>query len=154
MPTFEEFEALARAKGATAKDCGGGHWQARHGEQLVNYYPFSRRGPVIYVAGTSRSVILGGIDAAIGLLFRPPPRVRLEKRLKPAQARKERERMLAIDPHCHWCRCVLTSGTATLDHRVPLGRGGTNRRDNLLLACRECNHDRGMEMPELRNGAG
>lgn len=151
MPTFEDFERLARARGGTARDCGRGHWQVR-GKQIVNYYPFGSRGPIIYVQGTSRSVILGSPEAAVNLAYSPPPRGKLEPRLSREQARVERTRLLQRRAHCHWCRKPLTPATATLDHRVPLGRGGTNRRDNLVLACGGCNRDRGSDMPELRDG--
>lgn len=146
--SFEEFERLAVARGATARDCGGGHWQVR-GALLVNYYPQTG---TVYVAGTSRSVIRSGPDGAISLAFTPPPRVRLEARLKPRQIQAERRRLLAQDPRCRWCGCALTFETSTLDHVVPLGRGGTNRRDNLVLACSPCNQRRADQMPEVRDG--
>lgn len=39
--------------------------------------------------------------------------------------------------HC-WCRAPLTRETARMDHIVPLYQGGSNRRDNLCLACVDC----------------
>ena len=33
--------------------------------------------------------------------------------------------------------------TATIDHLVPLCKGGTWRKDNLVLACYKCNHSKG-----------
>lgn len=35
------------------------------------------------------------------------------------------------------------SRVATLEHRTPLARGGTNERDNLAVACNPCNHAKG-----------
>ena len=47
-------------------------------------------------------------------------------------------------------RCALCGGhmqlrvghdnTATIDHRLPLARGGTDRQDNLQAACQLCNN--------------
>ena len=49
-------------------------------------------------------------------------------------------------PWCSYCGSPATEGNdLTIDHIIPLSRGGTNRRDNLTVACRRCNtskHDR------------
>ena len=73
-----------------------------------------------------------------------------------------RERRIAIYERdgwrCVWCQCHVLdarqlaeagpqphsgSRLATLDHFLPRTRGGTNRNDNLLTCCMQCNHDRG-----------
>jgi hypothetical protein len=54
-----------------------------------------------------------------------------------------KRQMLDADPHCKWCRCLLTEATATIEHMVPLTVGGTNERSNLALACEGCNQARG-----------
>ncbi len=41
--------------------------------------------------------------------------------------------------HCRYCRCELTLTTVTVDHQIPLSRGGTNWPSNLVPACRSCN---------------
>jgi len=49
---------------------------------------------------------------------------------------------------CFWCGCPLTmSWWATVDHEIPLSRGGTDDRENLLLSCRRCNKRRGDRLP-------
>jgi len=40
---------------------------------------------------------------------------------------------------CAYCGCELNSDTITIDHQIPLFRGGTNYIDNLVPACRSCN---------------
>jgi 5-methylcytosine-specific restriction endonuclease McrA len=35
------------------------------------------------------------------------------------------------------------SATATLDHVIPLSKGGPNKRENIVLACGKCNRDKG-----------
>lgn len=32
---------------------------------------------------------------------------------------------------------------ASAEHAIPLSKGGMDSNDNLLLACRQCNHTRG-----------
>jgi hypothetical protein len=40
---------------------------------------------------------------------------------------------------CHYCGEPLTKTTASLDHVVPVSRGGGNSADNLVAACMVCN---------------
>ena len=47
---------------------------------------------------------------------------------------------------CHYCGCVLDRTTATMDHVVPLSKGGTNFLDNILPACRSCNSKKGARL--------
>lgn len=50
-----------------------------------------------------------------------------------------REALRALDPHCLYCRLRLGRKAATLDHVIPIARGGTHHVGNLVLACRHCN---------------
>ena len=40
---------------------------------------------------------------------------------------------------CHYCRRQVGSARLTMDHVVPLGRGGRSRRGNVVPACKDCN---------------
>jgi 5-methylcytosine-specific restriction endonuclease McrA len=40
---------------------------------------------------------------------------------------------------CHWCCTPLIPKTVTIDHVVPLARGGKHCNDNLVAACKSCN---------------
>lgn len=40
---------------------------------------------------------------------------------------------------CHYCGARFASGELTLDHVVPLVRGGKSNRGNCVPACKECN---------------
>jgi len=40
---------------------------------------------------------------------------------------------------CHYCRREVGAKALTLDHVVPLVRGGRSIRANMVAACRECN---------------
>jgi 5-methylcytosine-specific restriction endonuclease McrA len=50
---------------------------------------------------------------------------------------------------CCYCRCQLQlkdndrPDAATVDHKIPVSRGGTNDMANLASACRECNEGKG-----------
>jgi 5-methylcytosine-specific restriction endonuclease McrA len=40
---------------------------------------------------------------------------------------------------CHYCRRQVGIARLTMDHVVPLGRGGRSRRGNVVAACKDCN---------------
>lgn len=40
---------------------------------------------------------------------------------------------------CHYCGAKVASKDLTLDHVVPLVRGGRSTRGNCVPACKECN---------------
>lgn len=42
--------------------------------------------------------------------------------------------------HCAYCGCLIELRQMQIDHVTPLRKGGTNDFDNLLPACRSCNH--------------
>ena len=44
---------------------------------------------------------------------------------------------------CHWCGRRVPPSELTMDHVVPLARGGRSTRENLVPACRECNRSKG-----------
>ena len=50
--------------------------------------------------------------------------------------------------HCAYCGVDLSTTKSTIDHIVPLSRGGTNSIKNLVLACFRCNHRKGDQTPE------
>jgi 5-methylcytosine-specific restriction endonuclease McrA len=56
--------------------------------------------------------------------------------------RERRDAMVrrARIPQCLYCHRRLTEETATLEHLVPVSRGGERwNRDNMALACATCN---------------
>lgn len=65
------------------------------------------------------------------------------KKLKPGRSRRHRLRLLKEDPFCNYCGLGLDLDTSTIDHILPLCRGGTWDRKNLVLACEKCNRDKG-----------
>jgi len=50
---------------------------------------------------------------------------------------------------CHWCNKLLTFNEATTDHIIPRSRGGTNRPENVVISCVECNRKRDIEDKKL-----
>jgi 5-methylcytosine-specific restriction endonuclease McrA len=67
----------------------------------------------------------------IYMIRRPRPRVKLTRR----------EIFIRDDHTCQYCG--VRTGDLTIDHIVPRSRGGGHSWDNLVSACRTCNHRKG-----------
>lgn len=53
--------------------------------------------------------------------------------------------------HCLYCGCNVTKSTATLDHVVPISRGGKTNFENIATACGPCNFAKGNKIgPQWR----
>ena len=48
---------------------------------------------------------------------------------------------------CYYCNKKFTFKELTLDHIVPLARGGTTTPGNIVPSCRECNRKKGVDTP-------
>jgi 5-methylcytosine-specific restriction protein A len=48
---------------------------------------------------------------------------------------------------CHYCEKKFKSSQLTLDHVVPLARGGTTTQGNVVPACKACNQDKKLHTP-------
>ncbi len=51
---------------------------------------------------------------------------------------------------CHYCHRKFPREELTLDHIVPVSRGGRSTRGNLVVCCRKCNQDKGLLTPAER----
>ena len=40
---------------------------------------------------------------------------------------------------CYYCREIYEPKDLTMDHIIPLARGGRSTKDNLVACCKECN---------------
>ncbi|QKQ75607.1 HNH endonuclease [Nostoc sp. TCL240-02] len=78
-----------------------------------------------------------------------PTSLRRHKRHSPRQMQYRKS--LLIEKYgmkCFWCEVALTKETLTIDHFIPLSKGGNNKLRNLRTACKGCNNKRGDAMPE------
>ena len=48
---------------------------------------------------------------------------------------------------CHYCRRQVGHKALTMDHLVPLGRGGRSVRGNVVPACKDCNNRKKSLLP-------
>ena len=76
----------------------------------------------------------------------------------PARIKKEREKArklrktqwwltLANRGICHYCENKFTPKDLTMDHVVPLARGGTSSHGNIVPSCHGCNRDKKLLTP-------
>jgi 5-methylcytosine-specific restriction endonuclease McrA len=71
-------------------------------------------------------------------------------------AEKQRARVLRKSPWwrkkistgiCHYCGKKFNPVDLTMDHKIPLARGGTSEKSNLVPACKECNNRKKYLLP-------
>ena len=49
--------------------------------------------------------------------------------------------------HCHWCGGQFQPGDLTMDHIIPIARGGKASRNNVVPACKQCNSKKKYLLP-------
>lgn len=83
------------------------------------------------ISSATRAYDAPAVIRLIYMIRRPRPRVKLTRR----------EIFIRDDYTCQYCG--LRSNDLTLDHIIPRSRGGPHTWDNLVSACRTCNHRKG-----------
>ena len=48
---------------------------------------------------------------------------------------------------CHYCHQKFSADELTLDHIVPVARGGKSTRGNMVVCCRKCNREKSCLTP-------
>ncbi len=48
---------------------------------------------------------------------------------------------------CHYCRRKVGRSLLTMDHVVPLSRGGKSKKGNIVPACKNCNNRKKQLLP-------
>lgn len=150
MKLITKIRKLAEPRGVEVVEKANGHIQLK-GPLLVNYYPESKN-QCAYVAGTTKGVKYCSIENALDMCFTAPS-ISCKKDVRSSNSRRKREAMLRKNDKCHWCSKKLTLDTSTIEHIIPLVRGGLDNANNRTLACYECNQNRGGDMPELTNAS-
>ena len=145
---IEKLQKLVVEQKLTLKKCGNNHYQIIGGKYLVNVYPFTDRGPIAHISGTSKGVSLT-IEEMIQASFELPT-ISSTEREKLGSAKRILQKSFN---KCYWCKKSLSwivgqETQATIDHVIPLSKGGTNGHDNLVLSCLKCNKEKGSKLPE------
>ena len=81
--------------------------------------------------------------------FRAPSVIRLQHQIRRPRPRVKLSRREVFARDSHTCQyCGKRTADLTLDHIVPRHRGGAHTWDNLVAACKGCNHRKGSKTPE------
>jgi len=48
---------------------------------------------------------------------------------------------------CHYCQKSILPSNLTMDHIVPLARGGRSTKGNIVAACKACNQSKKLDTP-------
>ena len=71
----------------------------------------------------------------------------MSKRLSSKQTKAKRKKLISkFGKRCFWCHCKLSENQLTIDHIIPISKGGSNNLENLLPACFPCNNNRGNKL--------
>ena len=76
----------------------------------------------------------------------------------PARLKREREKARELKAtqwwkqklgqgKCHYCGGQFKAAQLTMDHVIPLARGGVTAKDNVVPACKKCNTEKKLESP-------
>ena len=60
---------------------------------------------------------------------------------KAKELRKSRwwQNLISSSPTCYYCEKILKKEEVTMDHVVPLSRGGLSSKGNIVPSCKPCN---------------
>lgn len=148
---ISELENLCKSKNYPLIVRANNHITIK-GPLTVHYYPFSK-GRTAYVESTRKGCKGCTPKDALLMAEELPTRIRNGGGDKPKrkQYRKYRKRLIEQGKDaCHWCGIKLTLDTSTMDHVIPLSRGGLDHECNRVLSCEPCNSERADKMPELK----
>lgn len=131
------------------KKCSDYHLQIK-GTFLINVYPSKN---VFYIQGSEGKQKYKDISEVLliaqgkGNNKVVPFGLRTKRELTKGQRKAIRAKLYEKSAVCFGCKKEIESiHEATIEHKVPLARGGSNRFDNLALAHEKCNKDRGMNL--------
>jgi hypothetical protein len=66
-----------------------------------------------------------------------------------AVSKRTRYEVLRRDNHaCRYCGCAAPDAVLTVDHVIPVALGGSDKPDNLVAACKDCNAGKAASNPD------
>lgn len=87
--------------------------------------------------------------------FNLPAVLRLKQYIRPylsLSVRLSRQNIFLRDKHiCQYCHKGFSEKRLTVDHVIPLSKGGQHEWTNVVTACSHCNNKKGDKSPEKAN---
>ena len=77
--------------------------------------------------------------------YKPQSKSHLQKeRLKAKQLRSTKWwRQKLKEGICYYCQKTFATDELTMDHKLPLARGGFSSKSNIVISCHNCNTKKG-----------
>ena len=141
MSHFFEFAKEIEEAGLKINMCSPNHWQITGGKFLVNYYPFSKRGKIIYIQSTTKGIPVETTKDVIKFANSIPEN--LPKLDRKCNYTSNLKWLIRKSNLCDICLKPVTKQEASLDHVIPLSKGGLNNRNNYRLTHKSCNQKKG-----------
>lgn len=51
------------------------------------------------------------------------------------------------NPQCYYCHLKIAPDSVTMDHVIPLSKGGTSAKNNIVVSCKTCNNLKKNHLP-------
>ncbi len=73
--------------------------------------------------------------------------IKIEKRKAKEMRNTEWWKRKTAKGECHWCGKKFSAKELTMDHIVPISRGGRTVKGNVVPSCKECNNKKKYLLP-------
>ncbi len=135
------YEGLKGVGKVIIKSSGNGHYQIK-GVVLINHWPNSK-GRSCYMAGTTGSIKNVSCQQAINFALNPESMKVPNKSRRKSSYKNQRATLWAKSQYCGICGdWIEFYSESTLDHKIPISKGGMNHHNNYQLAHETCNKEK------------
>lgn len=154
LSRVKALKTLCKQNGVELIEKPNGHYQIK-GVYLVNYYPFSKDQSIYVAATAARSKVTSPQRAVLIAAGKCLDWKVSAKDTRPGNTKGRRKKIWERGVRkCHWCQTEFASfSETTLEHIIPLSKGGLDNPNNYALAHKKCNHDRGNLLPHRERPA-
>lgn len=140
--SYINFAKNVEDAGLKPEICSPTHWKIKGGKFDVNFYPDTKRGSMMYVQMTKH-----GIPATIEEAIKAANSLPVIDAVERKNSYKRHVRWLLTKTNiCCICNESVSVKDASLEHIIPLSKGGLNNRNNFALAHKDCNSKRGNQV--------
>ena len=77
----------------------------------------------------------------------PPEHIKKERQKAKDLRKSQWWKQKLSEGKCHYCERSFTREELTMDHKIPLGRGGRTTKGNVVVSCKDCNSKKSHQTP-------
>lgn len=122
------------------------HIQIKKEKYIYNIYPTKR---TIYINGATKGIRFGDFRDILKIINQNYDKPVSKEKSKRSNLKWKKEKLWKSKDKikCFVCgKLIEKYEDCTIEHKIPLGLGGSNRFDNLALSHKECNQKKGCSM--------